>query len=52
LTPPLNADDKWITVRGGSFEFPLRFAVAWDFASIPERWSAPDIGFRCAKLAP
>jgi serine/threonine-protein kinase len=52
LTPPLTTEDKWITIRGGSFEFPLRFAIAWDFISIPERWSAPDIGFRCAKSAP
>jgi serine/threonine protein kinase len=52
LTPPLTAEDKWITVRGGSFKFPLKFAVAWDFAAIPERYSAADIGFRCAKSAP
>jgi formylglycine-generating enzyme required for sulfatase activity len=49
LAPPLTSDDKWIEMRGGSFHTPLRAAVAWDFARIPERYSSSDIGFRCAK---
>jgi formylglycine-generating enzyme required for sulfatase activity len=52
LTPPLTPDDKWITMRGGSFNTPLKAAVAWDFARIPERYSSTDIGFRCAKSVP
>jgi serine/threonine protein kinase len=52
LKPPLTPDDKWITMRGGSFNTPLKAAVAWDFARIPERYSSTDIGFRCAKSAP
>jgi len=52
LTPPLTAQDKWITMRGGSFNTPLDAAVAYQFAAIPERYSSSDIGFRCAKSAP
>jgi serine/threonine-protein kinase len=52
LTPPLTPADKWITMRGGSFNTPLAAAVAYEFASIPERFSSTDIGFRCAKSAP
>ncbi len=49
LIPPLAPQDKWIEMRGGSFNWPL--APAYDFASIPERYSSVDIGFRCAKSA-
>jgi formylglycine-generating enzyme required for sulfatase activity len=48
----LTPQDKWITMRGGSFFTKLDAAVAYEFASIPERYSASDIGFRCAKSAP
>jgi hypothetical protein len=49
LTPPLTDQDKWITMRGGSFHTNLAFAVTYESVSIPERFSASDIGFRCAK---
>jgi serine/threonine protein kinase len=52
LNPPLTAQDKWITMRGGSFNTKLDAAVAYQFARIPERYSSSDIGFRCAKSAP
>jgi serine/threonine protein kinase len=52
LTPPLTPDDKWITMRGGSFNTKLDAAVACEFVRIPERYSSTDIGFRCAKSAP
>lgn len=52
LTPPLTPQDKWITMRGGSFNTKLEAAVAYQFARIPERYSSSDIGFRCAKPAP
>jgi serine/threonine-protein kinase len=50
LKPPANAQEKWITMRGGSFHTLL--APAYEFASIPERFSSTDIGFRCARSAP
>jgi eukaryotic-like serine/threonine-protein kinase len=49
LKPPATALEKWITMRGGSFNTPLEAAVAYEFAAIPERFSSSDIGFRCAK---
>jgi serine/threonine-protein kinase len=52
LTPPLTPEDKWITMRGGSFNTKLDAAVAYQFVRIPERYSSSDIGFRCAKSAP
>lgn len=52
LTPPLTPQDKWITMRGGSFNTKLDAAVAYQFVRIPERYSSTDIGFRCAKSAP
>jgi serine/threonine-protein kinase len=52
LTPPLTPQDKWITMRGGSFNTRLDAAAAYQFVRIPERYSSRDIGFRCAKSAP
>ena len=49
LDPPPSVDEKWIQIRGGSFQTPLASAVASSFVAIPERYTAPDIGFRCAK---
>ncbi|MGA3203228.1 MAG: bifunctional serine/threonine-protein kinase/formylglycine-generating enzyme family protein [Bryobacteraceae bacterium] len=51
LKPPATAEEKWITMRGGSFKTPLAFAVASEFVAIPERLSSSEIGFRCAKSA-
>jgi eukaryotic-like serine/threonine-protein kinase len=52
LTPPPTAAEKWIVIRGGSFNTPLKFAVGYESSLIPERYSSSDIGFRCAKSAP
>ncbi|MSV35003.1 MAG: hypothetical protein EXQ47_05315 [Bryobacterales bacterium] len=49
LVPPATADEQWIQIRGGSFNTPLAEAVTYQYRAIPERFSAPDIGFRCAK---
>ncbi|HVO97609.1 MAG TPA: bifunctional serine/threonine-protein kinase/formylglycine-generating enzyme family protein [Bryobacteraceae bacterium] len=49
LTPPPTAQEKWIAIRGGSFNTPLRAAVGYEWSPIPERFSSSDIGFRCAK---
>jgi formylglycine-generating enzyme required for sulfatase activity/predicted Ser/Thr protein kinase len=49
LTPPPTAAEKWIEIRGGSFNTPLAAAVAYEWSPIPERFSSTDIGFRCAK---
>jgi serine/threonine protein kinase len=52
LQPPPTAEEKWITIRGGSFHTPLAAAVGYEWNAIPERLSSSEIGFRCAKSAP
>jgi serine/threonine-protein kinase len=49
LSPPPTAGEKWIEIRGGSFNTPLASAVTYAWSVIPERFSFSDIGFRCAK---
>jgi formylglycine-generating enzyme required for sulfatase activity len=49
LNPVPTADEPWITIRGGSFNFDLAPGIVYDFNSIPERYTAKDIGFRCVK---
>jgi serine/threonine-protein kinase len=51
LKPPPTATEPWYTMRGGSFKRPLTDGVVYEWTSIPARFSAPDIGFRCAKNA-
>lgn len=49
LKPPPTADEPWIAARGGSFKRALAPNIVWGSMPIPERYSAADIGFRCAK---
>jgi len=49
LKPPPTATEPWYVIRGGSFKRPLTDGVVYEWTSIPARFSAPDIGFRCAK---
>jgi len=49
LTPAPTRGERWIQIRGGSFNTPLPAAVTYEYSPIPERFSGPDIGFRCAK---
>jgi formylglycine-generating enzyme required for sulfatase activity len=49
LTPSPTAQEPWIALRGGSFNTPLSPELVWDQASVPERFSFGDLGFRCAK---
>jgi serine/threonine-protein kinase len=49
LKPPPTATEPWYVIRGGSFTRPLTDGVVYEWTSIPARFSAPDIGFRCAK---
>ncbi len=49
LSPPPAANEPWYTVRGGAYDRPLTDAVAYEWMSVPARFSAPDIGFRCAR---
>jgi formylglycine-generating enzyme required for sulfatase activity/tRNA A-37 threonylcarbamoyl transferase component Bud32 len=49
MTPPATAQEPWITMRGGAFDRALEAGLAYDAVSIPERFSARNVGFRCAK---
>lgn len=51
LNPAPTADEKWCSARGGSFNWPLISAVAYEFLPVPERYSAADLGFRCVRAA-
>ena len=51
LKPPPTATEPWYVIRGGSYKRPLTDGVVYEWTSIPARFSAPDIGFRCAKNA-
>ena len=50
LKPPPTATEPWYTIRGGSFDARLAFGVAYESTSVPARFAAHDIGFRCAKF--
>jgi formylglycine-generating enzyme required for sulfatase activity len=52
LLKPPTSEEKWVTIRGGSFNTPLNAAVGYEWGPIPERYSSSDIGFRCAKSLP
>lgn len=52
LKPPPAINEPWYSVKGGSFGQPLQAALPWEWSSVPARFAAPDIGFRCAKDAP
>ncbi len=49
LKPPPSASEPWCTIHGGAFDRPLAQGVAYEWTSVPARFAAPDIGFRCAK---
>lgn len=49
MKPPPRPNEPWFSVRGGSFLTPLAESAPWLYRTIPVRWAAPDIGFRCAK---
>ena len=51
LNPPATAQERWISIRGGSYIERLTPSLSYDAISIPERFSGANIGFRCAKAA-
>jgi serine/threonine-protein kinase len=50
LKPPPSATEPWYSFRGGSFDLRLAFGVVYESTSVPARFAAHDIGFRCAKF--
>jgi serine/threonine-protein kinase len=51
LKPPPTANEPWYTIRGGAFNTNLTDNILWDSGTVPARFHAPNIGFRCAKDA-
>ena len=49
LKPRPTAAEPWYVIRGGSFHEPFSDAYLYDFATVPARHHASDIGFRCAR---
>ena len=49
MNPAPTASEQWVSARGGSFTQPLAPNIVYDSLSIPARFSARDIGFRCVK---
>jgi serine/threonine-protein kinase len=49
LHPAPNATEPWFVIRGGGFSDHLVDSYLWDFATVPARHHARNIGFRCVK---
>jgi serine/threonine-protein kinase len=49
MKPPPGADEPWYMIRGLSFAMPMATEAARDYATVPARWTAADLGFRCAR---
>ena len=49
LNPPLVVGEVFQVVKGGSFKNRLAETVAYAQESVPARFAADDLGFRCAK---
>ena len=49
LKPPPTASEPWYLIRGGAYSEKLLDSYLYDFASIPARHHAKNIGFRCVK---
>lgn len=42
-------EDAWYAVKGGSFQSRLAEAITFAIEPVPASYSAPDLGFRCAR---
>ena len=49
LKPPATEHESWYIVKGGSFRRSIAEAAADLWLPVPGRYSADDVGFRCAR---
>jgi hypothetical protein len=50
MNPPPGPDEPWYVIRGQSFlQRTLSDDILWDSSTVPARWRAIDIGFRCVR---
>jgi hypothetical protein len=48
IQPPATSSEEWRRIKGGSFLRPLDGRPIEEGIAAPARYSAPDVGFRCA----
>ena len=51
LKPPVTENEPWYLAKGGSFDRPLAFSVAYEFVTLPARLREANVGFRCVWAA-
>jgi formylglycine-generating enzyme required for sulfatase activity/tRNA A-37 threonylcarbamoyl transferase component Bud32 len=49
LVPPPTAAEPWYMIRGGAFDAKLAGDALWHAGSVPARYQAFNLGFRCVK---
>ena len=47
LNPPPTAQEPWQYIKGGSYDREISAALAYEWISLPARFSSTNIGFRC-----
>lgn len=50
LNPPPSATEPWYLIKGGAFDRPLAHGILHEWITVPARFTAPDIGFRCIQV--
>jgi serine/threonine-protein kinase len=49
MSPAPDPGEPWYTIRGEAYDRPLVDGALWDWSTVPARWQAENIGFRCVK---
>ncbi len=52
LNPPPTANEPWYAAKGGAFDRPVQDAASAEFITLPARFTAPNVGFRCVVSQP
>jgi formylglycine-generating enzyme required for sulfatase activity len=50
LNPPATSTEPWYLIKGGSFDRPLAHGILHEWITVPARFTAPNIGFRCIQI--
>ena len=50
LNPPPTSTEPWYLIKGGSFDQPLANGVLYEWITVPARFTAANIGFRCIQI--
>lgn len=52
LNPPPTGDEPWYAAKGGSYDRSIQDALSSEFITLPARFTAPNVGFRCVASQP